>query len=232
MHQLTKDPSADRDRRRQAASSPRACSRRFELTRYLDYCSEMVSLTSKVAVLFAQGFPDPTVTDVVSDIERVAVGLSQKIWQKIIILETRLRGRPRHATHPRQTPPTRPPSPARSRQRPLGRTGEHHLSDPVQLAQALIRCRSVTPTEGGALTLLESVLRPAGFTCHRLTMTEPGTPDVENLYARFGAGANGRTCASRAIRTWCRWARRRAGRIPPSAPRSPTASSTGVARPT
>ena len=63
--------------------------------------------------------------------------------------------------------------------------------DPVQLAQALIRCRSVTPTEGGALTLLESVLRPAGFTCHRLTMTEPGTPDVENLYARFGAGANG-----------------------------------------
>jgi succinyl-diaminopimelate desuccinylase len=63
--------------------------------------------------------------------------------------------------------------------------------DPVQLAQALIRCRSVTPAEGGALTLLESVLRPAGFACHRLEMTEPGTPDVENLYARVGAGANG-----------------------------------------
>jgi succinyl-diaminopimelate desuccinylase len=60
-----------------------------------------------------------------------------------------------------------------------------HL-DPVQLAQALIRCQSVTPNEGGALTLLESVLRPAGFVCHRLTMTEPGTPDVENLYARLG----------------------------------------------
>ncbi len=59
-------------------------------------------------------------------------------------------------------------------------------ADPVQLAQALIRCRSVTPHEGGALTFLESVLRPAGFTCHRLTMTEPGTPDVENLYARLG----------------------------------------------
>jgi succinyl-diaminopimelate desuccinylase len=61
--------------------------------------------------------------------------------------------------------------------------------DPVQLAQALIRCPSVTPVEGGALTLLEDVLRPAGFTCHRLTMTEPGTPDVENLYARLGTGA-------------------------------------------
>jgi succinyl-diaminopimelate desuccinylase len=60
--------------------------------------------------------------------------------------------------------------------------------DPVALAQALIRCRSVTPAEGGALTLLQSLLEPAGFTCHRLTMTAPGTPDVENLYARLGSG--------------------------------------------
>ena len=58
-----------------------------------------------------------------------------------------------------------------------------------RLAQALIRCRSVTPAEGGALTFLASVLEPAGFTCHRMTMTEPGTPDVENLYARLGTGA-------------------------------------------
>ncbi|MFM9939050.1 MAG: succinyl-diaminopimelate desuccinylase [Hyphomicrobiaceae bacterium] len=61
-------------------------------------------------------------------------------------------------------------------------------NDPIALTQALIRCPSVTPEEGGALTLLESILKPAGFTCHRLTMTEPGTPDVENLYARFGRG--------------------------------------------
>jgi succinyl-diaminopimelate desuccinylase len=60
--------------------------------------------------------------------------------------------------------------------------------DPVALTQALIRCPSVTPLEGGALTFIESVLKPAGFECHRLTMTEPGTPDVENLYARFGRG--------------------------------------------
>jgi len=62
-------------------------------------------------------------------------------------------------------------------------------TDPVALTQALIRCESVTPAEGGALTLLESVLKPAGFTCHRMTFTEPGTPDVENLYARIGSSA-------------------------------------------
>ena len=61
-------------------------------------------------------------------------------------------------------------------------------TDTVALAQALIRCPSVTPHEGGALTLLESALRPAGFACHRLLMTEPGTPDVDNLYARLGSG--------------------------------------------
>ncbi len=60
-------------------------------------------------------------------------------------------------------------------------------TDPVALTQALIRCASVTPDEGGALTLLQSVLEPAGFVCHRMTMTEPGTPDVENLYARLPA---------------------------------------------
>ena len=60
--------------------------------------------------------------------------------------------------------------------------------DPIALTQALVRCESVTPVEGGALTLLENVLQPAGFTCHRLTFTTPGTPDVENLYARIGNG--------------------------------------------
>ena len=63
------------------------------------------------------------------------------------------------------------------------------LSDALALSQGLVRCKSVTPEEGGALTLLEGALRPAGFTCHRLTMTEPGTPDVQNLYARLGTGA-------------------------------------------
>ncbi len=59
--------------------------------------------------------------------------------------------------------------------------------DPVALAQALIRCQSVTPAEAGALTLLQQALQAAGFQCHRMTFSEPGTADVENLYARFGS---------------------------------------------
>ncbi len=61
--------------------------------------------------------------------------------------------------------------------------------DPVALAQALIRCESVTPAEAGALTLLQETLQAAGFECHRMTFSEPGTADVENLYARFGSEA-------------------------------------------
>jgi succinyl-diaminopimelate desuccinylase len=59
-------------------------------------------------------------------------------------------------------------------------------ADPVALTRDLIRCPSVTPAEGGALAFLESVLREAGFTVHRMTFSEPGTDDVENLYARLG----------------------------------------------
>jgi hypothetical protein len=87
MHQLTKDPSTAVSIAGNTASSPARALSPFEVTRYLDYCSEMVSLTAKVAVLFAQVFPDPTVTETVSDIERIASGLSQKIWQKIMIVQ-------------------------------------------------------------------------------------------------------------------------------------------------
>lgn len=63
-----------------------------------------------------------------------------------------------------------------------------NVTDPVELARALIQCRSVTPEEGGALRLLQSVLEPLGFQCDRVTFREAGTPDVENLYARRGTG--------------------------------------------
>ena len=62
-------------------------------------------------------------------------------------------------------------------------------ADPVALTRALVQCPSVTPEEGGALAALEAVLRPAGFTVERMIFSEPGTPDVENLYARIGTGA-------------------------------------------
>lgn len=58
--------------------------------------------------------------------------------------------------------------------------------DPVALSQALIRCPSVTPAEGGTLDVLTEALEPLGFTCHRLTFSDADTPDVENLYARLG----------------------------------------------
>lgn len=60
-------------------------------------------------------------------------------------------------------------------------------TDPVAIAQALVRCESVTPDDGGALSLLQQILQPAGFACYRLPMQEPGTPDVDNLYARRGS---------------------------------------------
>jgi succinyl-diaminopimelate desuccinylase len=62
-------------------------------------------------------------------------------------------------------------------------------ADPVAIAQALLRCPSVTPAEGGALSLIESLLRPAGFMVERVTFSEPGHADVENLYARIGSGS-------------------------------------------
>lgn len=62
-------------------------------------------------------------------------------------------------------------------------------TDPIELTQALIRCPSVTPQEGGALDFLQRVLEQAGFNCHRLVFSEPDTPDVDNLYARLGTDA-------------------------------------------
>ena len=58
--------------------------------------------------------------------------------------------------------------------------------DPIEFSQQLIRCPSVTPTDAGALDVLETALEALGFTCHRLPYSEDGTPDVDNLYARYG----------------------------------------------
>jgi len=60
-------------------------------------------------------------------------------------------------------------------------------ADPVAIARNLLRCRSVTPEDGGALAYLQRVLAPAGFAVHRMTFAEPGTAPIENFYARIGA---------------------------------------------
>jgi succinyl-diaminopimelate desuccinylase len=60
-------------------------------------------------------------------------------------------------------------------------------SSAIDLCRALLRCPSVTPQDGGALGVLEAFLKAAGFATHRVVFSEPGTPDVDNLYARIGA---------------------------------------------
>ena len=60
--------------------------------------------------------------------------------------------------------------------------------DPVALAQTLIRRPSVTPRDEGVLGVLEAALEPLGFRCERMPFSEPGTPDVDNLFARHGTG--------------------------------------------
>lgn len=59
--------------------------------------------------------------------------------------------------------------------------------DPVDLACALIRCESVTPVDGGALGALEGWLGPLGFQTERMPFQHDGTPDVDNLFARWGS---------------------------------------------
>lgn len=62
-----------------------------------------------------------------------------------------------------------------------------NATNPIDVLQALIRCPSVTPAEGGALTTLQALLEPLGLEVTRMTASEPGTPDIENLYARLGS---------------------------------------------
>jgi len=87
MHQLSKDPEHLFEPSMATASSPQRSLTRFELARYLDYCSEMLSLTSKLAAVYAQHLNDTVVLDAVNDIETLAASLSNKIWQKIMILD-------------------------------------------------------------------------------------------------------------------------------------------------
>ena len=123
MHQLTKDPSMLGGVH--TSASPDRNLTPFELMRYLDYCSEMLSLTAKCAALYAEKLSDPVVVDTVGDIERLTSDLSGKIWQKITIVQT-LEGRdlplppassfiPTSIAPAQPAPPTQPaktPSPA------------------------------------------------------------------------------------------------------------------------
>ena len=87
MHQLTKDPERLMSPQPDTSSSPARSMTPPELGRYLDYCSELLSLTSKIAASFVQSFNDPVVLSTVNEIETLVTGLSGKIWQKITLLD-------------------------------------------------------------------------------------------------------------------------------------------------
>jgi hypothetical protein len=90
VHQLTKDPDVIGGPDAQpTASSPKRTLTPWQVGRYLDYCTEMLSLTGKIAALYSDGFDDPEAVDAVTDLEALANALQHKIWQKIVLLESR-----------------------------------------------------------------------------------------------------------------------------------------------
>ncbi len=103
MHQLTKDPDSIIRSDLRTQSSPARDMTRYELKRYFDYCSEMLSLLSKLAALLVQNFDDPVTLNAVNEIEGLTNGLSRKIWQKIIVA-TRMELIPEPAEAPEPEP--------------------------------------------------------------------------------------------------------------------------------
>jgi hypothetical protein len=87
MHQLTKDPEHVIGAVTTTPSSPARTMTQGDLARYLDYCSELLSITSKLAALHVQSLNDPVVLESANGIQALTVGLSGKIWQKIMILD-------------------------------------------------------------------------------------------------------------------------------------------------
>ncbi len=83
MHQLTKDMT----RMEHTPSSPHRPMTPAQLLRYLDYCSEMLSLVGKVAALYIPHFNDSGAIAAVTEVETLTTGLSRKIWQKITLIE-------------------------------------------------------------------------------------------------------------------------------------------------
>jgi hypothetical protein len=84
MHQLTKDPHHIGD-----GSDPDHVSG-DKLLRYLDYCAELLSMSGKVAALYAESSHDPLVIETVNDLGQITSNLGNKIWQKLGSVEGKL----------------------------------------------------------------------------------------------------------------------------------------------
>lgn len=86
MHQLTKDPSVEVGTYTVTSVSPERVLTDFELSRYLDYCTEMLSLIAKLAALYAGQTEDSEILATANDVENLTTNLGRKIWQKIMII--------------------------------------------------------------------------------------------------------------------------------------------------
>jgi len=86
MHQLTKDPVIYSEAYVGTVSSPRRQLTQSDLIRYLDYCTELLSLTGKLSALYIQRFDDSVTLTAANDVENLSAQLSGKIWQKMIIV--------------------------------------------------------------------------------------------------------------------------------------------------
>ena len=87
MHQLAKDPAGRRLPEPEITESPKGAMSPSSLGRYLDYCTDLLSLTGKLSALLVQRFKDDAVLGEVNEIEALASALSGRIWQKIQLLE-------------------------------------------------------------------------------------------------------------------------------------------------
>jgi hypothetical protein len=87
MHQLTKDPVTLSPEFIPTETSPTRDLDAVAMSRYLDYCSELLAITGKLAALYAQAVPDEGVAQAVTDIELLGASLARKIWQKISLIE-------------------------------------------------------------------------------------------------------------------------------------------------
>ena len=88
VHQLSKTPALMGRSDTDTASSPVRNLSVFEMGRYLDYCSEMLSLNGKIAALYGDGFEDAETLQAVTEVEELCIGLQRKIWQKMILLRS------------------------------------------------------------------------------------------------------------------------------------------------
>lgn len=91
-HQLTKDPNIAPHGKGDTTHSPERTLSAYELNRYLDYCSEILALLGKIGFLYVQNFHDPVAVESVNDLEVLTTGMARKIWQKIMILDTKAPG--------------------------------------------------------------------------------------------------------------------------------------------